>query len=147
VYYKATGKALAIAAISAARLIEHADQDARPIMSAAQKLLEHTDDSQRDIHARIGTLLQDADSQVGQNGEALRLALAAARGNFEAAEQLWPKLSRSADSLGASLGTSSENVQHATESIKIALEPLRKTSSRLSWVLKWLLGIPHLNLP
>jgi hypothetical protein len=137
-YYKATGKALAIDMIQAGRLIEHADaaiqhldSSAPPVIAAATGLIQDSD-----------ALLKKAGDQIDTNGEALRLTLAAARGNFEQSEKLWPPLVKSATSLAAS----GDNVQEATESIRIALEPLRKPTGRLKFILHWLMGLPHISI-
>jgi len=141
-YYKATGKALAIAAADAARFLEHADEHSAALAHAAQELLAHTDASQRDTGRELTKLLQNTTGQVETNGDELRLTLAAARGNFEQSEKLWPPLVTGAQTMSRS----SENVEQATESIRIALEPLRKPTGRLQFILHWLLGLPHVNI-
>jgi len=148
-YYKATGKALAIDMIRAGALIEHADNAvqrfaaaATPVLTAAGQLIQDTGVSQKLLSANLSATVKDADEQVQSNGEELRMALAAARGNFEQAEKLWPPLVSSAQSMTRS----GDNVEQATESIRIALEPLRKPTGRLQFVLHWLLGLPHFNI-
>jgi hypothetical protein len=148
-YYKATGKALAIATVNAARLIEHTDRavqnlDARtaPVIASAGLLISHADASQHALEtAALGTLA-DTTAQLNANGEALQQALAAARENFEHADALWPPMVRSANELAAS----GHNVQEASESIRLALDPLRKPTGRLKFVLHWLLGLPHVSV-
>ena len=148
-YYKATGKALAIDMVHAGRLIEHADaaiqhldSGSAPVIAAADRLIRNSDASQKFLTEGISTTLKDAGDQIGANGEALRLTLAAARGNFEQSEKLWPPLVKSASSLAAS----GDNVQNATESIRLALEPLRKPTGRLKFILHWLMGLPHVSI-
>ncbi|GEM_PF-3840853 len=149
-YYKATGKALAIATAGAARLIEHSDQaivnfDARtaPVVAAAGKLISHVDASQEALETAAQRALSDASVQLDSNGVALQQTLGAARENFQHADALWPPMIQSAEALAAS----GKNVQEATESIRLALEPLRKPTGRLMLVLHWLLGLPKINLP
>jgi hypothetical protein len=149
-YYKATGKALAIATVDAARLIEHTDQavqnlDARtaPVIAAAGRLIAHADASQEALETAAQRTIADTAAQVDANGQALQQTLSVARENFEHAEALWPPLIQSASALAAS----GRNVQEATESIRLALEPLRKPTGKLKLVLHWLLGLPHFNLP
>jgi hypothetical protein len=148
-YYKATGRALAIDMIRAGALIEHADTavqrldaNSAPVLAAAGQLILDTGASQKALAADLSATVTDADRQVQANGEELRLALAAARGNFEQAEKIWPPLLTSAQSMTRS----SDNVEQATDSIRIALEPLRKPTGRLQFVLHWLLGLPHVNI-
>ncbi len=147
-YYKATGKALAIATINAARLIEHTDQavqnlDARaaPVITATGRLISHVDASQEALETAAQRTIGDAAAQVDANGQALQQTLTVVRENFEHADALWPPLVQGADSLAAS----GKNVQEATDSIRLALEPLRKPTGRLKLVLHWLLGLPHIN--
>jgi hypothetical protein len=149
-YYKATGKALAIATAGAARLIEHSDQaivnfDNRtaPVIAAAGKLISHADASQEALETAAQRVLGDASAQIDSDGVAFQQMLGAARANFEHADALWPPMIQSADALAAS----GRNVQEATESIRLALEPLRKPTGRLKLVLHWLLGLPKINLP
>jgi hypothetical protein len=141
-YYKATGKALAIDIIRAGRLIENADAAIQHIDSGATPILATSAKLLRDTDAALVQTLNDTDAQVSSNGEAMRLTLAAARGNFEQAELLWPPLAKSA----VAITRSSENVQEATESIRIALEPLRKPVGRMKLVLNWLLGLVKVNI-
>jgi uncharacterized protein YqkB len=148
-YYKATGKALAIATISAARLIEHTDQavqnlDARtaPVIAATGKLISHADASQEALETATQRAIESAAAQVDANGQSLQETLTIARQNFEHADSLWPPLIQSADSLSAS----GKNVQEATESIRLALEPLRKPTGRLKFILHWLMGLPHISI-
>jgi hypothetical protein len=153
-YYKATGKALAIATIDAARLIEHADQavqnlDARtaPVIASTARLVSHADASQEALETALQRAIADTTAQVDANGQALQQTLTVAGDNFEHVDRLvaemGPPLVQSADSLAAS----GKNVQEATESIRLALEPLRKPTGRLKLVLHWLLGLPHFNFP
>jgi len=149
-YYKATGKALAIDMIRAGALIQHADNAvqrldtaATPVFAAAGNLIQDTDASQKLIAGSLTATVKNADEQLQANGEELRLALTAARGNFDQTEKLWPPLITSAESMTRS----SNNVEQSTESIRIALEPLRKPTGRLQFVLHWLLGLPHINIP
>ncbi len=141
-YYKATGKALAIDMIQAGRLIEHADSAVQDLDRNTIRLIGDADVSQKTLTAILAATLKDTDEQIDANGEALRLTLAAARGNFEQAESLWPPLVKSAQSMTRS----GENVEQATESVRMALEPLRKPTGRLQFVLHWLLGLPHFNI-
>jgi len=149
-YYKATGKALAIATVDAARLIEHTDQavqnlDARtaPVIAAAGRLIAHADASQEALETAAQRTIADTAAQVGANGRALQQTLGVLRENLERADGLWPPLLQGA----SALATSGRNVQEATESIRLALEPLRKPAGKLKLVLHWLLGLPHFNLP
>jgi hypothetical protein len=153
-YYKATGKALAIATIDAARLIEHTDQavqnlDSRtaPVIAAAGKLIAHADASQEALETAGQRAIADTAAQIDVNGQALQQTLRVARQTLEHTDGLvtamQPPLVQSAESLAAS----GKNVQEATESIRLALEPLRKPTGKLKLVLHWLLGLPHFNLP
>jgi hypothetical protein len=73
-YYQATGHALAIATVNAARLIEHTDQavqnfDARtlPVLTAAGNLIAHTDASQAELTASA----QSAIGNIGATADAM----------------------------------------------------------------------------
>lgn len=149
-YYKATGKALAIDMVQAGRLIDntnaavqHLDTRSQALITGASQLIRDSDASQIQLTRDLSATLAHADREIDANGEALRLTLIAARNSIEQSQALWPPLVKSAGELAAS----GENVQHATESIRLALEPLRKPTGRLKLVLHWLLGLPHFNIP
>ncbi len=135
-YYKATGKALFIATRDFARLVQNADSRLDAVTSQLNQTL---------AVAREGVALVaiDTHNTLGVTAEAVNGIGGAARNNFEQMEKLWPPLEKSATGLAAS----AENTQQATESIKLALEPLRKPTGRLKFILKWLLGLPHINIP
>lgn len=149
IYYKATGKALAITTMRLGRLVENTDARLGMLSYQAGNALKATDQAvsaARDASVMIGLdthqTLQETQKQVAENGYQTTLALVAARGNLEQMEKLWPPLQKSIEDVAGSAAS----LEHASESIKIALEPLRQPTGRLKWVLKWLLGLPHFNV-
>lgn len=150
-YYKATGKALAIATFNAARLIEHTDRQIGDIGDAAQNLLSHADrtlvvttDSEVALTKSAQQVLADLDAQTKNVGSETALAMQSARQSMDHADAVIA--GPIAQGAGAT-AQSAANIREATESIRLALEPLRKPTGRLKFVLHWLLGLPHVNIP
>ncbi len=141
-YYKATGKALFLATRDFDRLVRNTDERSAKVLAQAQNMLKVTQDAVALVGQDSHEIAEATRKQVEENGYEARLALAAARGNFEQMESLWPILRRGAENTAQA----AENLEHSTESIKIALEPLRKPTSRLKWILQWLLGLPKISV-
>lgn len=141
-YYKATGKALAIATADFGRLVKNTDERMGALAQDAHDVLLTSRAAVAVVGLDADKLAVASEEQVNKVGYESTLALAAARGNFENLERLWPTLNR----LAESSARSADNVDQATESVKIALEPLRKAEGRLKWVLRWLLGLPKINI-
>jgi chromosome segregation ATPase len=138
-YYKATGKALALATVRLGRLIENTDARLAQVSRQAAQTL-----------AAGERAFEEAREQVAAAGYETTLALAAARGNLEQAERLWPAIRKTTADAGQAvenLERATANVERATESVKLALEPLRKPTGRLTWIFRWLLGLPKINIP
>lgn len=148
-YYKATGKALFIASRDTARavqafgrLVQNTDHRSAVLFAQANATLETTEQAVARLSLDSHEALEAAQKQIEANGYEATLALAAARGNFEQMERLWPHLRRSVQNTEVATG----NLAAATHSIKVALAPLEKPTGRLQWVLRWLLGLPKVNV-
>ena len=149
-YYKATGKALFIATRDFARMVQHTDARLEKISDNINMALVNLDnrggglaDGARSVEGHAVDLLAATHRQVEDAGYKAGLALAAARGNLENLERLGPSLVRSA----ANLEAASASMAHSTESLKLALEPLRKPTGRLKFIVRWLLGLPRISIP
>lgn len=148
-YYKATGKALFIATRDFARLVQATDERMEVLAAEAQRTLRET--------TKTISVAGEATGQVGKDSHALaaaavreleqtaaesRAVLAAAGVQIEALEELRRPLAATFE--GTAKATS--NLAEGSESIKIALAPLRKAEGRLKMVLKWLLGLVKVNV-
>ena len=141
-YYKATGKALFLATRDFDRLVENTDQRTAQVLAQVHATLKSTQDAVALVGLDSHEAIEAAQKQVEENGYEAGLALAAARGNFEQMEKLWPPLLHGAQNTD----TASENIAAATHSIQVALAPLEKPTGKLKWVLKTLLGLPKINV-
>ena len=148
-YYKATGKALAIATLNFGRLVENTDNrlegltgDARRVLRSADVAIQAgaraTDEAGADVHA----LRMAAVKELETTGGELRTTLMAGREEITAIQQVRAPLARTAEGLAATAG----NLAESTETVKIALAPLRKAEGRFKWVLKFFLGMLKINV-
>jgi hypothetical protein len=145
IYYRATGKALAIATIDAARLIKNLDTDRARLSDDAHALLTTTAGAVETGENAVVVVATDAHKQIELQGYELQQTLSTARGALRELEGASLKLNKAAGDVEPMMEQALEaekNIVHATESVKIALEPLRKAEGKLKVILRFLLGIP-----
>lgn len=156
-YAKATSKATVIASEAAARMLQHADQiilklavDSHTVLLNANETIIDTDKavedfnaSQKSLAAAALPIFSDLDKQVKNVGSEGALAFSSARKGMDDADAI---LIGPVKTAAENVAKSANNISDATESIDIALKPLRKTTGKLKLILKWLLSIPHYSI-
>ncbi len=143
-YYKATGKAMTIATMRAARLIEQTDARLERI---AQEIEATAQESRRDMH-EAGQVLHYLGTQIDAVGYETQITLAAGRGTLLNLERLAgdPALVRAA----SNLERSSANLEKFTAASAEAAGHLRDMlSPRKKSFWRWLLeiGLPRPTVP
>lgn len=145
-YYKAGSKAAAIAAVQFARLIEHTDaavqnfsENTDVVLADTQVVVRSVGANQAMLAKSAGETLSTLTSQTKNVGSELALAADAIRTDAKDAGTL---LNGPVSDTLTATASSAKHVERSTESVEIALEPLRKASGRFKAVLRWLLGLP-----
>ncbi len=149
---KATSRAAFIAARNLARAIEHLEGDLRILIANTDDrekvLLDGSVIALQKSHAALDSVALNVE-KLGYQGE---LALAAAKGtalNLEAlaGQGEWRRLPQELLRASESSAQAAANVRDATESLRLATEPLRRLPGRrLPWRLRWLLGLPKVTV-
>jgi hypothetical protein len=148
-YYKATGKALVIATVSAARLIQRTDLAIQQLGEDEHLLAQNTNVVLGDIDTTVvnvdtsqQALATTANKQLKDTGSALRLTL----GDTSAAlEKLRDIESEVEPGVVATVGAA-QNIQLGTHHIEVALAPMEKPVGKLKFILHWLMGLPHISI-